>query len=73
MLISKDENITSSVVYLGFLILKELKTKNKLSIFDITQTLKKNSSVNYRQLTFSLMFIFSSGVIDVKSPYIYKI
>jgi len=73
MLISKDENIKTSFVYVGFLILKELKEKEQLSIFDAMQKIRKTCPITYRQLTFSLMFLFASCIIDFRSPYIYKL
>ena len=74
LLISKDEKIKTSVVYVGYLILKELKkTKDdKVSIFDLTEILKKHSITHYRQIIFGLMFLHSCGVIDFREPYIYK-
>ena len=73
-LISKDEQIKTSVVYVGYLILKELKkhSDSKVSIFDVSEMLKKRNIVHYRQIIFALMFLHSCGVIDFKEPYIYK-
>jgi hypothetical protein len=74
LLISKDEQIKTSVVYVGYLILKELKkhSDSKVSIFDVSEMLKKRNIVHYRQIIFALMFLHSCGVIDFKEPYIYK-
>jgi len=74
-LISKDEEIKSSVVNLGYLILKKLKGKkdDKISIFEVAETLKKHGLVHGRQLMFALMFLYSLGIVDFKAPYIYKI
>jgi hypothetical protein len=73
-LISKDEQIKTSVVYVGYLILKELRKHkdNKVSIFDLTDMLKKRNIVHYRQIIFALMFLHSCGIIDFREPYIYK-
>lgn len=73
-LISKDEQIKTSVVYVGYLILKELRKHkdNKVSIFDLTEMLKKRDIMHYRQIIFALMFLHSCGVIDFREPYIYK-
>lgn len=43
------------------------------SIFDAMQKIRKTCPITYRQLTFSLMFLFASGIIDFRSPYIYKL
>ena len=73
-LISKDEQIKTSVVYVGYLILKELKkhSDSKVSIFDVSEMLKKRNIVHYRQIIFALMFLHSCGIIDFREPYIYK-
>lgn len=75
MLISKDENIKTSSVYVASLILKHFKSKNdnKLTIFEIAQELKKYDIEHYRQLFFGLSFLYATGVIDFKEPYIYLI
>jgi hypothetical protein len=74
-LVSKDEEIKSSAVYIGSLILKKVqKAENgKVSIFDIAESLKGYKIYNYRQIVFSLMFLYSCGIVDFKAPYIYKI
>lgn len=72
MLISKDENIKNSIVYIGYLILKELEKNKQVSIFNITKMLKKTNNINYRQLTFSLLFLYSSGIINFEGVYITK-
>ena len=75
MLVSKDENIKTSAVYVGSLILKQLKNSktDKISIFEITENLKKYNIVSYRHIVFSLIFLYSCGIIDFKEPFIYKI
>jgi hypothetical protein len=73
MLISKDENIKTSSVYTASLILKYFQTQKKkqISIFEISQELKKYDIVHYRQFFFGLAFLYSTGVVDFKEPYIY--
>lgn len=70
MLISKNENIKESFVYVGSLVLKLAKQKkcNKLSIFEY---LKKFNITHYRQVIFGLLFLYSTGIIEFKEPYIY--
>ncbi len=74
-LISKDEEIKSSVVYLGYLILKALKKEkdDKISIFEVVNALKKNGIVHGRQFMFAMIFLHSLGLIDFKAPYIYRL
>lgn len=75
LLISKDEEIKTSAVYVGYLILKELKKKkdDKISIYDIGIALKKEGIIHGSQLVFALMFLYSTGIVDFKEPYIYKL
>ena len=73
MLVSKDENIKTSSVYIASLILKQIKKQKveKISIFDVSRELKKHNISRYRHLFFGLAFLYSSGIIDFKEPYIY--
>jgi len=75
MLISKDENIKGSSVYIASLILK-LFQKNKmkkLSLFEVNEELKKYDIINYRQTVFGLSLLYSTGIIDFKEPYIFLV
>ncbi|MGB0838517.1 MAG: ABC-three component system middle component 6 [Chitinophagales bacterium] len=73
MLISKDENIKTSSVYVASLILKQFQSKKalKLSIFEISENLKKYKIVHYRHILFGLTFLYSTNIIDFREPYFY--
>lgn len=75
MLISKDENTKTSSVYVASLILKlfQKKKETKLTIFEVSKELKKYDIENYRQVFFGLAFLYSTGVVDFKEPYIYTV
>lgn len=76
MLITKDENIKTSPIYIGYLVLKVLNksTEGKVSIFEVVNKLKKDLSiVHYKQMVYALIFLHMSGVINFSSPYIYKL
>lgn len=75
MLLSKDENIKTSSVYVASLILKMFQKKKlkKLSIFEVAEELKKYNIEHYRQVVFGLAFLYSAGVVDFKEPYIYTL
>ena len=75
MLISKDENIKNSAVYVGSLILQQFKksNKSKITIFEIAENLRKQDIISYRHIVFALMFLYSTKIIDFKEPYIYKL
>lgn len=72
-LISKDENIKNSIVYIGYIILKEisLRKDKKISIYDIASLLKKDNLLNSEQLNYSLMFLYAADIIDFEEPYIF--
>lgn len=74
-LVSRDENIKSTSVYLGYLILKALKRNKhgKITIFDAVEVIKgEQNIVHYRQLLFALVFLYSANIIDFVEPYIYR-
>jgi len=73
MLLSKDENIKTSSIYVASLILKQIQKKkvDKISIFDVSKELKKHNITRYRHLFFGLAFLYSSGIIDFQEPFIY--
>lgn len=73
-LMTKDEDISTSPIYIGYLVLKILKSKkdDKVSIFEVTEKLKKELKIiHYRQVMLSLVFLYEAGVIDFTEPYIY--
>jgi hypothetical protein len=72
-LISKDEDIKHSIVYIGYIILKELSLKKdkKISIYEIASVLKKNNLLISEQFNYSLMFLYSADIIDFVEPYIF--
>ncbi|NTV41098.1 MAG: hypothetical protein HGA61_02385 [Candidatus Moranbacteria bacterium] len=74
-MITKDEEIKTTPIYIGYLILKILKSKDddKVSIFEVTEKLKKELKIiHYRQIMMSLIFLYAAGVINFTDPYIYK-
>lgn len=74
-IINTDERIKSSFVYIGYIVLKEIKkqNENKITMFELISLLKKQFKViHYRQVVFTLMFLYSLELIDFSDPYIYK-
>lgn len=74
-LISKDETIKTSPAFIGYLILKEIKRikKDKISIYDIGSILKKQGIIHGSQFVLAMSFLYSTGIIDFKEPYIYRV
>lgn len=73
MLVSKDENFSTSSVRVASLILKKIQNEkvDKISIFEVSKELKKYNITRYRHMFFGLAFLYSSGIIDFKEPFIY--
>ncbi|HXK38379.1 MAG TPA: hypothetical protein VJ579_04920 [Candidatus Paceibacterota bacterium] len=73
-MITKDEKIGVSPPYLGFLILKRIQKRKKITLDELVLSLKDQVGlVNHRQLIFTLIFLYQSGVVDFSEPYIFKI
>jgi hypothetical protein len=74
-LVSKDESLTTSMVHVGYLILKEFENtdEDRLSLTAITSRLKQKKITQYRPIIFALIFLHVAGVIDFKAPFIYKL
>ena len=72
MLVTKDENIKTSSVYVGSLILTLFQNKRvaKLTLFEVSDFLRKHQVVHYRQVFFGLAFLYVSNVIEFDEPYI---
>ena len=74
LLISQEQDIRDSSVYAGYLILKELKGKERMSIFDLHQTLKtRDRGFTYSNAIYALVFLYMNGLVDFDEPYIYSL
>ncbi len=71
----KESSVTSSTVYLAYLIMKKIDSKReyreKMSLFKLIKLFKTNNQ-NYHpnQFMFALMFLYMCGIIDFSEPYI---
>lgn len=73
-LMSSEQEVDSSSVYIGYLVLKLLKDVERVSIFELMSDIKKNNrNVNYTTILYGLIFLFMNGIIDFDEPYIYKL
>ena len=73
-LISPEQDIQKSPVYIGFVILKMFKEKDRVSIFDLYRKVKKDIGyVPYNNTIYALCFLYSLNIIYFRSPYVYKI
>ncbi len=74
LLISHEQDVRDSSIYAGYLILKNLKEGEKMSIFDLHQTLKtKDRGFTYSNAMYALVFLHMNGLVDFDEPYIYRI
>lgn len=73
-LVSKDESLETSIVHVGYLVLKKLEKADggRLSLAEIAAYLAKNHVNKSRPMMFALIFLHMAGIIDFKAPYIYK-
>ncbi|WP_306698122.1 ABC-three component system middle component 6 [Herbivorax sp. ANBcel31] len=66
IMVTNKNNLNSSILYIGYLILKEIKKLNttKISLYDVSAILKKNGISSSRQLILGLSFLYSLGIIE---------
>ncbi len=74
-LVSKDESPRTSMVHVGYWILKELNsTKDgRISLIDLGGKLRKQGITRARPMNFGLVFLHLAGLIEFRAPYIYKV
>lgn len=74
-LISKDEQVKLSVVYVGSLILRCLENdkKKRSTLSELAQKLRKEGVVRYRPMTLAICFLYMAGTIDFREPYLYLV
>lgn len=72
-LVKSSEDIKASSIYIGYLILKKLKTESSgILILDLYQYLKVETDFTYSGVLYSLIFLYMNGLIEFNQPYIYK-
>lgn len=72
-LISSEQDVRLSSVYIGFLILKSLNKKHSITIFDLYSIIKKQvGNFNSKTMLYAITFLFMNDLIIFKSPYILK-
>lgn len=73
-LVSNEQDVRDSSVYAGYLILRQLKTKERISIFELYEILQtKDRSFVYSNAIYALIFLYMNGLIDFDEPYIYRV
>lgn len=73
IMVASSNSIKSSVMYIGYLILKEIKVQNadKVSIYDISRALKRKGVNSSRQLVLGLSFLYSVDVVEFEEANVW--
>ncbi|HHX22641.1 MAG TPA: hypothetical protein GX723_01265 [Thermoanaerobacterales bacterium] len=73
MMVANSNSVKSSAMYIGYLILKELKEKNseKVSIYDVSKVLKKKGISSSRQLVLGLSFLYSVDIVEFEEANVW--
>ncbi len=73
MMMANSNALKSSALYIGYLILKEIQKqgKDKVSIYDVSKTLKKNGISSSRQLILGLSFLYSVDRVEFEEANIW--
>lgn len=72
-MMANSNALKSSVMYIGYLILKEVQRKgtSKISIYDVSKALKRAGVTNSRQLILGLSFLYSVNVVEFEEANIW--
>ncbi len=72
-MVANSNSVKSSVMYIGYLILKEIKEKKseKISIYDISRVLKKKGISSSRQLVLGLSFLYSVDIVEFEEANVW--
>ncbi|QAT41586.1 hypothetical protein EQM05_02270 [Clostridium sp. JN-9] len=73
MMVANSNSVKSSAMYIGYLILKEIKEKNseKVSIYDVSRILKKKGINSSRQLVLALSFLYSVDIVEFEEANVW--
>lgn len=71
--VSKDEPLSSSMVHVGYLVLRELQSnpQKRTTLTSMMAILRRKRITHYRSIMFGLVFLHSVGAIEFRAPYIY--
>lgn len=73
MMMANSSALKSSAMYIGYLILKEVQRQgtSKISIYDVSKTLKKVGITSSRQLILGLSFLYSVNIVEFEEANIW--
>ncbi len=71
LLMSTEQHPKQSSVFIGYIILKELSKKKRISIFELYQLIKQDTEVfNSKSLSSALIFLYINDLILFNKPFI---
>ena len=72
MMLASSNALKSSAMYIGYLILKEIKKQEagKISIYDVSKALKKAGITSSRQIL-GLSFLYSVNIVEFEEANIW--
>ena len=73
MMLASSNALKSSAMYIGYLILKEIRKREaeKISIYDVSKVLKKAGITSSRQLILGLSFLYSVDIVEFEGADIW--
>lgn len=73
IMVTNSNSVKSSAMYIGYLILKEIKDRNseKISIYDVSRILKKKGISSSRQLVLGLSFLYSVDIVEFEEANVW--
>lgn len=72
-MVANQATLKSSAMYIGYQILREIQSqgKDRISIYDVSKTLKATGIGNSRQLMMGLSFLYAVGIIEFEEAMIW--
>lgn len=73
MVVANSNALKSSAMYIGYLILKEIRKqgRDKVSIYDVSKALKKNGVSSSRQLVLGLSFLYAVNIVEFEEANVW--
>lgn len=72
-MVANSNVLNSSAMYIGYLILKKIKEQKaeKISIYDVSEALKRAGITSSRQLILGLSFLYSVDIVDFEEANVW--
>ena len=73
MMLVSSNALKSSAMYIGYLILREIKKQEagEISIYDVSKALKKAGITSIRELILGLSFLYSVNIVEFEEANIW--